>query len=252
MDLAERHQLDLSCLSPGQNPSTTITFERKRKPALHCDAGKVIVLKFSGEGSPTFKDSIPGMEFLLENQEASYSIAMEELDKTFQDIFKLAKPYLYKDTPGRSHPNNLPDARNSMKYRILKHKIACSHPEFFSKIEKERIAPPKEEIYFLGLKLEQLLTSSNSILQTNLISSSLLFVSFRRDIGSLARQVFACHFGLITSVEGADRYPVGSDPVQDSSEGGTIETDLEDAEEHSSGLTDELSRISNECHKESK
>ncbi|QQP40502.1 Uncharacterized protein FKW44_014567, partial [Caligus rogercresseyi] len=134
-DAAELHQLDLGRLSSGDNPSTTITVERERKPALHYDAARVIGLKFSGEGSPTdvlqqysvfkrkwmeikkdleanfdscskailfdkFKECLQGKAFSIANQAASYGLAMEELDKTFEDSFKLAKAYLDEVKPG--------------------------------------------------------------------------------------------------------------------------------------------------------
>ncbi|QQP58293.1 Hypothetical protein FKW44_003560 [Caligus rogercresseyi] len=43
-----------------------------------------------------FKECLQGKAFSIANQAASYGLAMEELDKTFEDSFKLAKPTLMK------------------------------------------------------------------------------------------------------------------------------------------------------------
>ncbi|QQP37012.1 Uncharacterized protein FKW44_022292, partial [Caligus rogercresseyi] len=127
-DVAERHHLDVPRLSGTPAPAT-ITVEREKRPALHYDAVKVIGSKFSGEGPPTevlrsysvfkkkwgllkrdissnfdgcnagiifdkFKDCLEGRAHLLANEAASYDQAVEELDKFYENSFKLAKAYL--------------------------------------------------------------------------------------------------------------------------------------------------------------
>ncbi|QQP53324.1 Hypothetical protein FKW44_005769, partial [Caligus rogercresseyi] len=136
-EAAEHYKLDLGRLSQGQHPLTTITVEREKKPALHYDAGRVIGLKFSGEGPSTevlrlysvfkkkwaqikediesnyggcsnviifekFKDCLEGKAHLLASEAATYELALEELDRTYENSFKLAKAYLDEVKAGSS------------------------------------------------------------------------------------------------------------------------------------------------------
>ncbi|CAB4059009.1 unnamed protein product [Lepeophtheirus salmonis] len=119
----------LSLLSQGKHLPTTITVERQRKPDLHYGAEKVIRQKFSSEGpstevlhlysvfkkkwaqinvdieanydgcSPTivfekFMNCLECNVHLFTNEAASYELAVEELDRTYENCFKLAKAYL--------------------------------------------------------------------------------------------------------------------------------------------------------------
>ncbi|QQP55493.1 Hypothetical protein FKW44_008696 [Caligus rogercresseyi] len=120
---AERHNLHIPLMLT--NPKT-ITVEREKKPALHYDAAKVIGSKFSGEARlrkcfgltrslkkwtlrretlNKFKDCLEGKAHLLVNESASYQQAIEELDKTYEDSFKLAKAYL--DEVKKVHPSRI-------------------------------------------------------------------------------------------------------------------------------------------------
>ncbi|CAB4064893.1 unnamed protein product [Lepeophtheirus salmonis] len=61
-----------------------------------------------------FKDCLQWKAFFLANQTASYSPAMEELNKTFEDSFKLAKAYLDEVRAGMSIQKLQKAAKNVM------------------------------------------------------------------------------------------------------------------------------------------
>ncbi|CAB4059347.1 unnamed protein product [Lepeophtheirus salmonis] len=125
INLVEHHQLDLSRLSPRQNISTTITFEKERKPALHYDAdsywdqvlGKWISYRYHPPIlciQKEFKGCLQSKALFLPNEAASFSLAMEELDKTFKDSFKLVKAYLNEVRAGMLIQELQKAAKNTM------------------------------------------------------------------------------------------------------------------------------------------
>ncbi|CAB4058236.1 P2RX4 [Lepeophtheirus salmonis] len=94
----------------GDTPSTmafieasdNITVDSQRESALHYDkwAQIKVDIKANYDGcSPIilfekFKDRLEGKAHLLANEAASYELVVEELDRTYENIFKLAKAYL--------------------------------------------------------------------------------------------------------------------------------------------------------------